>query len=178
MSEWDRGSLNVDERSPEIRNAVGTMSYPALERFVSGLQVDTPMPICTAVTRRLYEVALFENHVPTDQRISALELLETVKLIVETGWGDNPSAIATYRSANVETEDRAMRLGVGSLAWLIKENSIVSIEELIRFVTLPEHALLLDSFYETVGPEMAVALKAAIVLRVSTLPISSSRMSR
>jgi len=142
------------------------MSFPALERFVSGWGVDTPMPICTAVTQRLYEMALFENHLPTDQRISALELLETVKLIVEISWRDTPSAIATYRSANAEMEDRAKRLGVGSLAWLIKENRIDSIEELIRFVTLPEHALLLDSFYETVGPEMAVALKAAIALRV------------
>jgi hypothetical protein len=89
-----------------------------------------------------------------------------VKLIVEKSWRDTPSAIATYRSSNVKTEDRAKRLGVGSLAWLIKENRIDSIEELIRFVTLPEHALLLDSFYETVNPEMAAALKAAIALRV------------
>jgi hypothetical protein len=142
------------------------MSILALERFVSGWGVDAPMPICAAVTQRLYEVALFENHVPTDQRISALELLETVKLIFETSWKDHPSAIATYRSANVETEDRAKRLGVGSLAWLIKENRIDSIEKLTRFIALPEHALLLDSFYETVSPEMAVALKAAIALRV------------
>jgi hypothetical protein len=52
------------------------------------------------------------------------------------------------------------------LAWLIKENHIDSIEELIRFVALPEHALLLDNYFETVGPEMAVALKAAMTLRV------------
>jgi hypothetical protein len=60
----------------------------------------------------------------------------------------------------------SMLAGVGSLAWLIKESHIDSMEELIRFVSSPEHALLLDGFYETVGPEMAVALKAAIALRV------------
>jgi hypothetical protein len=155
----------VDKRSPEIRNAVSAMSILALERFVSGWAANTPLPICAAVTQRLYEVALFENHVPLEQRISALELLETVKLIVETSWKDS-GAVATYRSANVETEGRAKRLGIGSLAWLIKENCIDSIEELIRYVSLPEHALLLDDFYETVGPEMTVALKAAVVLRV------------
>ena len=117
MSLRDSGSFSVDKRSPEIRNAVTTMSIPALERFVGGWGVDTPMSICTAVTQRLYEVGLFENYVSTDQRISALELLETVKLIVETSWRDTPNAIATYRSANAETEDRAKRLGVGSLAW-------------------------------------------------------------
>jgi hypothetical protein len=156
----------MEDRSPEIQNAIGAMPFPMLERFVSGLRVNAPMPICTAVTQRLYEVALFDNHVPTEQRISALELLESVKRIVETGWKDHPNAIAAYEVANAAIEDRATRVGVGSLAWLIKENRIASTEELIQFIALPEHAPLLDNFYETVGPEVAVALKAAVTLRV------------
>ena len=66
----------------------------------------------------------------------------------------------------METEDRAKRLGIGSLTWRIKEKRIDTIEELIRFIALPEHELLLGSFYETAGPEMAAGLKAAIALRV------------
>jgi len=154
----------MEDRS--IQNAVSALSFPLLERFVSGLRVDTPMPICKAVTQRLYDVALFDNHVPMEQRISALELLETVKGIVETGWKDVPRAIAAYRGANAAIEDGAPRMGVGSLAWLIKENRIESTDELIQFIALPEHAPLLDDFYETVGPELAVALKAAVALRV------------
>src|SRR5271169_6201337 len=145
---------------------LSTISFPLLKRFVSGLRLDTPIPICTAVTRRLYEIALFDNHVPAEQRISALELLETVKWTVETGWQDNPRAIEAYRGANAAIEDRATRVGVGSLSWLIEENRIESTEELIQFIALPEHALLLDTFYETVGAELAVALKAAVTLRV------------
>jgi len=162
----DYGILKMEDASPEVRNAVSTMPFPVLQRFVSGLRVDTPMSICAAATRRLYEIALFDNHVPAEQRISALELLETVKWSVETGWQDNPRAIEAYRRANAAIEDRAMRVGVGSLSWLIEENRIESTEELIQFIALPEHALLLDTFYETVGAEMAVALKAAVALRV------------
>jgi len=137
-----------------------------VREFQHERQIPNPKrTICTVVTQRLYEVALFDNHVPTEQRISALELLETVKWIVETGRKDT-SAIAAYRGANAAIEDGATRRGVGSLAWLIKENRMESTEELIQFIALPEHAPLLDDFYETVGPELAVALKAAVALRV------------
>jgi hypothetical protein len=146
----------------DVKTAIAQMSYAELVRFMSELTGEASMPVCTALTQRLYEIALYDNHVPDEHRKNAWELLAIVKASVEEGLGHLPNAIAQYRVANQKMEDEVHRIGIGSLSWLILENEITDTEELIRFIARPEHAHLLEVFYSTLEPELAAQLKQAI----------------
>jgi hypothetical protein len=135
----------------ELKRAILEMSYGQLERFIGDLKADAPMSISSAVTQRLYEIVLYDNHVPIADRKAAWEWLDTVKAIVETGHGANPQAIAAYRAANENMEDGARLIGVGTLPWLITENGIEGTKALIEFVMRPEHEPLLENFYAAMG---------------------------
>jgi hypothetical protein len=127
------------------------MSFAELTGLMSGLKVDLPMPIHTALTQRLYEIALFDHHVALEDRAAAREWLDQVKSFVETGFKDHPEAFTAYRMANQEMESAVSQFGVGSLAWLVEEHSINNTADLVNFIARPEYAHLLEAFYETVG---------------------------
>jgi hypothetical protein len=135
----------------ELKRAISEMSYGQLERFMSGLKASAPMAISAAVTQRLYEIVLYDNHVPLADRKAAWEWLGTVKAIVETGYREKPEAVAAYRAANEYMEDSARLIGVGTLPWLIAEHGVEGTEALIEFVMRPEHEPLLENFYVALG---------------------------
>jgi hypothetical protein len=120
------------------------------------------MPVYTALTRRLYEIALYDHRVPYEHRKDAWERLDTVKALVEDGLKHLPDAVAQYRAANRAMEEGVHRFGLGSLGWLIQENGISGTEEMVRFIARPEHAHLLEVFYSTLAPETAALLKQEV----------------
>jgi hypothetical protein len=148
----------------ELKRAISEMSYGQLERFMSGLKADAPMAISAAVTQRLYEIVLYDNHVPVADRKAAWEWLGTVKAIVETGYREKPAAVAAYRAANEHMEDNARLIGIGTLPWLIAEHGVEGAEALIEFVMRPEHEPLLENFYVASG-EHGEALREDIERR-------------
>jgi hypothetical protein len=139
--------------------AIEQMSYEEIVRHLNGLSLQSPLPIWTALTQRLYEIALFDHHVPYEHREDAWERLDTVKAFVEEGFKEFPDALAKYRAANQFLEEMAHKCGVGSLGWLIKEHGPFTDEDMFRFIARPEHAHLRETFYSIVGPEAAAMLR-------------------
>jgi len=114
-----------------------------------------------ALTKRLYEIALYDHHVIEEHRKAALQLLGTVKHTLEASIADNPEALEAYRKANAFMEGNASRLGVGSLAWLIEEYQIPS-DEIVSFIAKPEHRDLLNAFFTILNPSRAEKLRAEL----------------
>ena len=74
-----------------------------------------PMWVWSALTQRLYEIALYENHVLAEHRKDTLERLATVKALVEERYKDEPEVVMSYREANRSMGEEFRQIGVGSL---------------------------------------------------------------
>lgn len=152
----------------QAKDAILKMSFAEISRYLNEMSISVPMPVYSALTQRLYEIALYDHHVPVEQRREALEYLDTVKAIVESGFKEKPDALTYYRAGNREMEDGARKCGIGTLAWLIEENGISSDDELVRFLARPESGPLLEEYFATLGPELATQLKQEVE-RISKL---------
>jgi hypothetical protein len=118
------------------------MQLLELAQYISSLPPVVGADVAVPLTKRLYEIAFYDNHIPEAHRKVALNLLSTVKNTYESAFKDKPEVLATYRSANRFMEENVRRFGVGSLAWLIREQKIPG-GEIVQFVARPEHAHLL-----------------------------------
>jgi len=153
------------------------MSFPDIWEHVPHLPELITVGHGNALTRRLYEIALYDHNVIKEHRIGALRLLETLKDSMESSMTDNPEALEAYRKANAFVEENARRLGVGSLAWLIEEYQIPS-DEIVPFIAKLEHRDLLNDFFTTLNPSTAEKLKAELdqYLRTQSQRSNSNRL--
>lgn len=148
------------------KDTIAQMSYAEIVRYMDGMNIQqSPMRVWTALTQRLYEISIYDHHVPYDARKDAWERLDTVKFVVERGFKQLPEAIANYRAANRAMEEGAFQVGIASLGWLVEESGVSSTEELIAFITRPEYADLLETFYSTLGPEISARLRQEVARR-------------
>jgi hypothetical protein len=143
---------------------IGKMSFSEILLIIPKMNELVSMRYITALTKRLYEIALYDNHVPDEHRAAALELIETLKLTVERSL--TPEVIKAYRDANTFMESKVHSLGVGSLAWLIQEYSIPP-HEIVNFIAKPEYKNLLEDFLLTISPELADKIKLELYERNS-----------
>ena len=150
------------------KGAIARMSYAEIARCMDWvLHADqevwkAPMWVWSALTQRLYEIALYENHVLAEHRKDTLERLATVKALVEERYKDEPEVVMRYREANRLMGEEFGRLGVGSLAWQVQELGISGDGDLLRFISRPENAPLLQDYLSTLGPELAGQFRAAM----------------
>lgn len=128
----------------------------------------TQMPVghATALGRRLYEIALFDNHVPEEERRAAIDLYRTIQTSTEETLRDNPAALAAFKEANRHQEEAVYKFGVGSLAWLIKENRIPD-GEVVAYLARPENKEGLEDFYAALGEPAASVVRAAVEKHVA-----------
>ena len=115
-----------------------------------------------ALTKRLYEIELYDNHVPEAYREAAHQLLRVIKETMEIVYSHSPEVLAEYRELNAFMERVARYIGVGSLPWLLKENNICGEAEMMEFISRPYHRHLLDAFYVVTGPDIADQIKAKL----------------
>jgi hypothetical protein len=73
---------------------------------------------------------------------------------MEAVYAHSPEALRKYREANAYLEDNAKLAGVGSLGWLVVENGPMSDDELVDFITRPEHRSLLPDFCSSLAPSV------------------------
>ena len=150
------------------KEAIARMSYTEIARCMDWvLHADqevwkAPMWVWSALTQRLYEIALYENHVLSEHRKDTLERLAAVKALVEERYKDEPEVVMRYREANRSIGEEFRRLGVGSLAWQVQELGISGDDDLLRFISRPENAPLLQDYLSTLGPELASQFRAAM----------------
>jgi hypothetical protein len=153
------------------KEAIARMSYAEIARCMDWvLHADqevwkAPMWVWSALTQRLYQIALYENHVLAEHRKDALERLATVKALVEERYKDEPEVVMRYREANRSMGEEFQRIGVGSLAWQVQELGISGDDDLLRFISRPENAPLLQDYLSTLGPELAGQFRAAMAVR-------------
>ena len=112
-----------------------------------------------ALTKRLYEIALYDHHVDKEHRTAALKLLDTLKRSIESVM--TPEAFDAYQKANAYMEGNVRRLGIGSLAWLIEEQAVPS-DEIVAFIARPEHGPLREDFFSVLSPANAQVVKAQL----------------
>lgn len=130
---------------------IDSMSFPEILQLVQNLPEFIEIKQGTALTKRLYEIALYENHVSAEHRAAAVKLLKSLMQSMEASLANNPEGLAAYRKANAYMEDNVRRHGLGSLSWLIVENRIAP-EDILPYVTRPEHLQLLEDFYSSLAP--------------------------
>ena len=139
--------------------AVELMSFPDMADYIQQLGDFMTPKEGFALTKRLYEIALYDNHVEKENRMGALRLLDTLKTTMESVM--TPELLDAYKKANAYMEDNVRRLGIGSLAWLIEEHH-VSGDEMIPFIARPEHSPLLDDFFTGLSPANAEDMKIQV----------------
>ena len=136
--------------------SVELMSFPDMADYIQQLPGLITPKEGFALTRRLYEIALYDHHVEKEHRMGALRLLDTLKTSMESAMP--PGLIEAYRKANAYMEENVRHHGINSLAWLIEEQQIPE-DRLIPFIARPEHSKLLEDFFAVLGPTIAEKLK-------------------
>jgi len=115
-----------------------------------------------ALSKRLYEISMYDNYVSDSERKSASDLLEIIKGTMERASPLSPEKYKAYLEANSYTEEQARFIGVGSLAWMLKEYKIDGETEIIAFLKRSEHQPLLENFFAVMRPELAAEFKVRL----------------
>ena len=139
--------------------AVELMSFPDVADYIQQLGDFITPQQGSALTKRLYEIALYDHHVEKEHRMGALRLLDALKTSMESVM--TPEPMEAYRKANAHMEDNVRRIGIGSLAWLIEEHQVPG-DEIIQFIARPEHSQLLEEFFTVLSPANAEAMRAQL----------------
>lgn len=137
------------------------MSFTEILEHVAGLHGPMTMEHTSALTKRLYEIALYDNHVQQEDREGASKLLESLKASAEDVMRDNAQALEAYRAANAFMEENARRFGVGSLGWLIEERRVPP-DKVVEFIANPEYSHLLSDFFSVLEPKTVEHIKVEL----------------
>ena len=114
------------------------------------------------LVHRLYTIGLYEHHTDWGQREQALQLLKAVKQDLEAAHANKPDFLTAFHRANETMEQDARFRGVGSLAWLLEEESVPS-SEIVPFVMRPEHGHLVGDFLSQLDAETLSHVKSDLV---------------
>ena len=137
------------------------MSIYDILSYIAANELKTSGQFCTAI-KRLYTIALYDNHVHEQHRETALRLAEALTADLEKALSGNPDALAALRKANSYMIENARLHGVGSLSWKITEES-VSAADILPYVMKPEHRHLVPAYLEAMGEETVTKIRKELV---------------
>jgi hypothetical protein len=109
-----QGKSHRNDAPPVL--SVEIMSFPDICEHMPHLPEMITLGNGSALTKRLYEIALYDHNVTEEHRTGALRLLETLKDSMESSMKDNPEGLEAYRKANAFMEANGSRIGVAH--WL------------------------------------------------------------
>jgi len=138
------------------------LKFEELLKRVQALPATVPSGTMTAFTRRFLTLGLADHHVPQEQRLQALKMAEMLTQQLEAVFANQPETIAALKQANDGMYEIARTLGVGSLAWILDENSVPP-DQYIASAMKPEYRHLVPNFLEALGPEGLAKSKKAMV---------------
>ena len=118
-----------------------------------------------ACERRLYQIALWDNHIDKSSRATALALAEGFTKSIELAAAGNPQLLEACQTAVQFIVGHAP---YGRLFWLIEEHKVPSDQE-ISFIIRPEHSRLVKGYFEDTSgapPEAIHDLKRALLLEL------------
>lgn len=119
-----------------------------LETFRARASADrnASIPEMGVFQRRLYEIALWDNHVPEGHRASAFELAKALGADMELAAAGNPDLIKACRACVTGMVDAAP---YGTLNWLALEHNIPG-DQYAAFVIRREHGHLVRAFFNDI----------------------------
>src|SRR5260370_7357369 len=100
------------------------MPFPEIVELVQSLPTNTQFQSMTALARRFYELALYDNHVPQEHRGAALKLAEATTADLEKGLAENPESLAALKTANSHLIEYDQNDDVYSLLCSLQDNTI------------------------------------------------------
>ena len=143
-------------------SAIENMPFEEVVAYCKALGDTMPYKDSTALVRRLYNIALYDHHVPHDQREAALFLAGTLGRDVEAILADNPDGLAAFKAACRFMEENAAHRGVTSLAWKLAEDGVPN-DQVIPYIMRPEHGHLLGNFLAILDPAAVQGMKPLLV---------------
>ncbi len=133
-----------------------------------------PYDNVAAVTRRLYRIALFDNHVPKADREAALSLADALTEDLAAMLANQSYTLAALRAIKPRMLDLARQGGCGSLIWRIGEFSI-SPADTIPYIMRPEHRHLVHDYFDAL-PQLLASYKHLFVRELILQSNYKSRM--
>jgi hypothetical protein len=128
------------------------MSFDEIVAYIQSMGEKASTEQFSPLLQRLYDIALYDHHVPAQHRDAARQLAEGLKVDWEKAISDNPKALAALKHANNYLLEGVRLRGIGSLAWKIKEESVLA-ADVIPYIMRPEHRHLVPDCLELMGKE-------------------------
>ncbi len=153
------------------------MSFNELVALITPLAAKTSsFASSQAILRRLHQIALFDNHVPDEQRAASAKLAEVLAADMENSISNNPEGLAALKAAISQTHKLARQGGYGSLVWRLNEYPM-SGAETIPYIMRPAHRNLVPDFLGIVGPEYVATVRRHMVRELILQASYNSRNS-
>jgi len=154
---------NKERQATPSRSAasIEQMSIEDILAYAASTELKTYAQ-CSPLLQRLYNIALYDNHVLEQHREIALRLAETLTADVENALSENPDSLVAFRKANNYMIENARLWGVGSLSWKITEESI-SDADILPYAMRPEHRRLVPDYFAAVGEETVAKMRKEFV---------------
>lgn len=130
--------------------------------LLAELPQGTSAKTLTAFSRKLYEVALIDNHVDERHRTSAWNLAQTIHSTLVQEASGNIQTVELLKQARQHHISTARLHGVGTLSWKLKEQR-VSGAETVSFVMEPRNRALTKVLFETLPTESLKELRSHFV---------------
>jgi len=145
----------------EIEN----MSLMEIIDFMRQVGNTVPAGNLNAISRRLYQIALYDHHVAVQDREVALKLVDAVDRDLEAPLANNPAGLAAFRHATDYMKENAKFIGYGSLTWLLEENRVPP-DQVIAFIMRKEHAHLLGNAMHAMGKDAVMKVMPALIRKL------------
>jgi hypothetical protein len=109
------GTEQQEATLPRPVPPIEQMSVHEISAYLKSLGETASVKEYILVLERLYDIALYDHHVPAQQRSIALQNAETLKAEIEKTLSDHPDALASLQAANDFKLKTARLFGIGSL---------------------------------------------------------------
>lgn len=166
MIEFFRSLFGSQQQMPSVEKAViEEMTFDEIINFIKSKKESIHTKELINCLKRLYEIALWDNHVPDQKREMALQLIDAIMQDLEETLADKPDALVAIKEANNGMIENTRIIGYGSLSWKINEESIPS-EDIVAYAMRPEHRHLVPNFLTAMGEENLKNCKREFVKQV------------
>lgn len=156
------GAKNKESTQSRPVPPIEQMSVDEFLAYLKSLGETVSVKDYVRIFERLYDIALFDHHVPEPHRNAALQTAEILKAETEKLLSGHRDAWASLQTFNNSKFEIARLHGVGSLNWKIDEES-VSAADTISYVMRPEHRHLVPDYFEAIGKETVLKVKNVVV---------------
>jgi len=165
----------LGQSNGDIKSAIERMSLEEVVDLIQNLKESTTSGVYISLTKRLYEIAYYEHHIPVEKRETAIRLLEVTKNTLKEAFKNNPKALKIYESANQLMENNIPLFGYGSLGWLLEENQIQG-KNVINFIMQPKHGHLLSTYLKLIGEDQLKKTKPYLIKDLIILRLQYSKV--